>query len=152
MTIMIRRLTDWEAYDWTDMIAESMSEGYRHVGRLALDYEAGANRFDRAGEALFAAEIDGELAGAGGLSRIERAGLPAIGRVRRVYVMPRFRRFGVGSALMREVVALASLHYEELVLRTDNPAADALYASFGFRKAKDREDATHVLRLEGNKP
>ena len=48
--------------------AEARREGSRSLERLASEWEAGATRFDRAGEALLAAHGAGVLAGIGGLT------------------------------------------------------------------------------------
>ncbi len=43
--------------------AEALAEGYRFVERLAADWMSRALRFDREGEALLAAHVNGVLAG-----------------------------------------------------------------------------------------
>jgi hypothetical protein len=48
--------------------AEARAEGYRHLDRLADEWGSGAARFNREGEKLVAAVLDGELAGIGGLT------------------------------------------------------------------------------------
>jgi hypothetical protein len=47
---------------------EARTEGFRQVERLAIDWEACTTRFDRGGEALLAARVNGVLAGIGGLT------------------------------------------------------------------------------------
>src|ERR1700738_5619167 len=74
--------------------AEAFAEGFRQVERLAADWEAGRTRFDRDGEALFAARLNGVLVGIGGLT-IEPV-VPGALRMRRFYVWPAFRRLRVG--------------------------------------------------------
>src|SRR5271166_3364195 len=46
--------------------AEARAEGYLFVERLATEWLSGTARFDRAGEALLAARVNGVLAGIGG--------------------------------------------------------------------------------------
>ena len=48
--------------------AEALAEGFRQVERLAADWEARTTRFDRDGEALLAARLNGVLVGIGGLT------------------------------------------------------------------------------------
>ena len=67
---------------------EALAEGFRQVERLAADWEAGTTRFDRDGEALLAARLNGVLAGIGGLT-IEPV-VPGALRMRRFYVRPAF--------------------------------------------------------------
>jgi hypothetical protein len=47
---------------------QSEASGYRFLRRVADEWDSGANRFDRVGEALLAAEIGGRLVGVCGLS------------------------------------------------------------------------------------
>ncbi|MCZ8521058.1 MULTISPECIES: GNAT family N-acetyltransferase [Paenibacillus] len=132
--------------DIAGLLAESMEEGFRHVGRLAAEYESGTNRFDREGEALFFAYDGDQVVGVYGLNRAgEDAGA---GRVRRMYVLRASRRTGVGSALLQAVAAKAKGHFSRLELRTDSEAAAAWYEAWGFKVRKDREDVTHELTLD----
>jgi GNAT superfamily N-acetyltransferase len=84
---------------------EAQAEGYRMLDRLAADWESGALRFDRDGEALFAAYSGDALAGIGGLTC--EAELSGAYRMRRFYVRKAFRRAGVGRALAAASIALA---------------------------------------------
>ncbi len=84
--------------------AEARRKGYRFLERLSSEWEAGAVRFDRPGEALLAAYMTGVLAGIGGLTL--DPGLPDALRMRRFYVHPAFRRHGIGRGL---AVALLQL-------------------------------------------
>ena len=83
--------------------AEALAEGFLQVERLAADWEAGTTRFDRDGEALLAARLNGVLVGIGGLT-IEPVGPGAL-RMRRFYVRPVFRRIGVGRQLVTALLA-----------------------------------------------
>lgn len=79
------------------LAAHAAEEGVRHMALLADHWRAGTQRFDDPG-ALFAAYIDGELAGIGGVTPQSDLAEPAM-RMRRLYVAPAFRRQGVGQAL-----------------------------------------------------
>src|SRR6266404_9127756 len=86
-----------------ELRAEALAEGFRQVERLAADWEAGTTRFDRDGEALLAARLNGVLAGIGGLT-IEPV-VPGALRMRRFYVRPAFRHIGVGRQLATALLA-----------------------------------------------
>ena len=118
----------------------------RLVRRLVDEWRDGSNRFDRPGEALFGAWLDGPLVGVCGLNIDPYAGDDRVGRVRHLYVLSAFRRAGVGRALMAEVLAAARERFGTLRLSTTNPAAVRLYESLGFRPMPAR-DCTHVLPL-----
>jgi 8-oxo-dGTP pyrophosphatase MutT (NUDIX family) len=123
------------------MQAESQAEGYRSLERLGADWAANITRFDRAGEALFAAYSDGVLAGIGGLT-IDPT-VPDASRMRRFYVRAAYRRSGIGRAL-----ATALLDYSKSAGRlvTVNAATGStpFWESLGF--VADRRDGhTHIL-------
>ena len=83
--------------------AEALAEGFRQVERLAADWTSRTTRFDREGEALLAARVNGVLAGIGGLT-LEPIITGAV-RMRRFCVRPAFRRSGVGHELARALLA-----------------------------------------------
>lgn len=129
------------------LVEESTIEGFRHLKRLVSDYEAGTNRFDKDGEALFIATKNGDIIGVCGLNQDPLAGSKEVGRVRRLYVLPDARRFGIGRLLMEAVITEAKNYYRMLVLKTDNPVADLFYQSIGFSVKADSENDTHFVRL-----
>lgn len=130
-----------------DLVAESERFGFRFLRRLLDEWTAGVNRFDRPGEALFAASIDGRVVGVCGLNADPYGAGPRVGRVRRLYVLSAHRRGGVGRRLVAEVVAAARGTFDRLHLRTDNPEAARFYERLGFRPCANLEDCTHVLDL-----
>ncbi|WP_307205381.1 GNAT family N-acetyltransferase [Paenibacillus harenae] len=84
-----------------------------------------------------------------GLNQDPYANSNEVGRVRRLYVSSRVRRFGIGKMLMDSVIAEARKCYTMLVLKTDNPVADVFYHSIGFTVITDPKNETHYLRLNG---
>jgi GNAT superfamily N-acetyltransferase len=105
---------------------------------------SGTTHFDRDGEALFAARLNGELAGIGGLT-IEPV-VPGALRMRRFYVRPRFRRCGVGRKLATALLEQAGRTGR---LVTVNAAAGSIlfWEALGFEPDM-REGHTHVLNSE----
>ena len=77
--------------------AEARAEGDLFVERLFTEWMSHTNRFDREGEALLAAHMNGVLAGIGGIT-IEPVVRGAV-RMRRFYICPVFRRNRVGHRL-----------------------------------------------------
>ena len=69
---------------------EARAENHTMLDTLASEWESGKTRFERPGEALYAAYLDGDLAGIGGLT-LELT-IPGALRMRRFYVYRRFRR------------------------------------------------------------
>lgn len=124
--------------------AEALAEGFRQVERLAAEWVSRTTRFDREGEALFAARLNGVLAGIGGLT-IEPV-VPGAMRMRRFYVRTRFRRCGVGRQL---ATALLEQRGQTGGLITVNAAAASMqfWEALGFEPDM-REGHTHVLNPE----
>ena len=126
-----------------ELLVESEAAGMNLLRRLAAEWHDGRNRFDRPGEALFAARINGRLVGVCGLNVDPYIEDPAVGRVRHLYVLVAARRLGVARALMAETLAAGRGRFTALRLSTTNPAAARLYESLGFRPAP-AAGCTHV--------
>jgi GNAT superfamily N-acetyltransferase/2'-5' RNA ligase len=125
------------------LVAESEGAGLRLVRRLVDDWASGANRFDRPGEAFFVAVQDGRVIGVCGLNVDPYAGIARVGRVRHLYVLTAHRRRGVGRSLVQAVVEAAGDRFDELRLRTQDPAAARLYECLGFVACTDAAASTH---------
>ena len=120
--------------------AEALAEGHRFVERLAADWMSRAMRFDREGEALLAAHVNGVLAGIGGLT-IEPV-VPGAVRMRRFYVCPAFRRSGVGRQLATALLERVSAG--RLITVNAAPASFPFWESVGFTPVA-RDGHTHIL-------
>jgi ribosomal protein S18 acetylase RimI-like enzyme len=144
MLIRCERLHDLASPDVAALLSDSEQAGVRLVRRLVDEWADGTNRFDRPGEALFGAWVDGRLAGVCGLNVDPYAGDERVGRVRHLYVLTSSRRLGVGRELVACVLAAARGRFGRLRLSTTNPAAARLYEALGFRPVSER-DCTHVL-------
>jgi len=145
MPIQIEPVTT-PGHDLDPLVVEADAEGHLFMRRMRDDWGTCENRFDRLGELLLAARLDGRLVGIGGLNRDPYAQDPAIGRLRRLYVVGAARQLGVGALLVRHILAHAASHFSVVRLRTLSPAAAAFYARLGFQPT-DEPDATHNLNL-----
>jgi GNAT superfamily N-acetyltransferase len=150
MAALIEHLDDLTSQSLGDLVAESEQSGLRFVRRLVEEWATGANRFDRAGEALFGAWVDGRLVGVCGLNVDSHAGDERIGRLRHLYVLSAFRRHGIGRQLVARVIQAAQGRFDDVRLRTNNPAAARLYEMLGFHRCVGRDDCTHVARPAGD--
>ena len=133
----------------TELVAESEMAGFRFLRRLVDEWASGSNRFDRAGEALFAAILGPRVIGVCGLNVESYAGVPGVGRVRRLYVLSTFRQQGIGRRLVHAVLAAARGRFQVLRLRTESESAGRFYEALGFRACPGVTDCTHVLELKG---
>jgi len=129
-----------------DLLADSEAAGSRIVRRLVDEWADRTNRFDRPGEALFAASVGGRLVGVCGLNVDPYVGDSRVGRVRHLYVLTSFRGRGVGRQLVTRVIESACDRFDRLRLRTNNEAAARLYEALGFR-AYGESTFTHALEL-----
>jgi ribosomal protein S18 acetylase RimI-like enzyme len=147
MRALIERMSGAPTDRLAALLAESEQQGFRFVRRLVEEWESGANRFDRPGEALFVARVGNEVVGVCGLHVDPYADDPRIGRVRHLYVLVPHRRSGVGEQLVADVLEAARGRFERLHLRTTNAIAARLYERLGFRRIAAR-DHTHVLDVD----
>jgi GNAT superfamily N-acetyltransferase len=126
---------------------EARSEGFRFMERLCVEMESGENRFDKPGEALFGIYESEELLAVGGLNIDTYASDERVGRVRRVYVRPSRRMYGLGVLLLGTIVEHAKPNFDLLTLRTDSETASAFFYSLGFENEPPGNNYTHYLRL-----
>lgn len=135
--------------DISPILKQSKEEGFRFVERLADEYRDGTNTFNGVGEALYGVfNESGALVAIGGVNSDPFSNKPNIGRLRRFYVSKEFRRSGVGSLLLKNIINEAKNHYRILVLNTDTEGADTFYTSYGFTKSSRYPHSTHYLMLE----
>ena len=127
------------------MRAEAAAEGHHFLERLAAEWHTGANRFDREGEVLLGATLGHDLAAVAGLNRDPYTERARTGRLRHLYVMQAFRRRGVASALLRELLAHAEGRFDVVRVRT-TAQATRFYQAQGFTGVRD-DTATHILAL-----
>lgn len=148
MRALIERVSGAPTDRLAALLGESERQGFGFVRRLVQEWESGANRFDRPGEALFVARVGDDVVGVCGLNVDPYADDPKVGRVRHLYVLVPHRRRGVGEQLVADVLEAARGRFERLHLRTTNPTAARLYERLGFRRTFDARDRTHVLDVD----
>jgi GNAT superfamily N-acetyltransferase len=146
---VITRVTELSRARLALLLAESEAAGYRFVRRLIDEWEQGINCFSRPGEALFAAEIGGQIVGVCGLNVDPYLSDPCVGRVRNVYVLATCRGRGIGGQLVDQAIESARGHFHQLRLRGEQPGPARLYESLGFRPYSAIPNCTHILELGG---
>jgi GNAT superfamily N-acetyltransferase len=126
------------------LTAEATAQGFQFLTTLEQEWQSGANRFAAPGEGLFGGFDGPELIAIGGLNRDPFLDDPAVGRIRRVYVRAGSRRLGVGTQLVKRLLAEARPHFQSVRLRAVTPDAARLYETLHFRPIADLR-ATHIL-------
>lgn len=144
MALRIERATTALPAGFASLCEEAQAGGHSHLQRLAADWMAGAARFDRAGEALLAARVDGVLAGIAGMTHdpVESGAL----RLRRFYVALAFRRQGIGRVLAETLLTQREAAGRAVLLNAA-PGSVAFWASLGF-VAEPRDGHTHRLAVD----
>lgn len=125
--------------------AEARREGFRFLDRLASEWEAGTARFDRSGEVLLAASMGDVLAGVGGLT-LDPV-VPDALRMRRFYVHPAFRRYGVGRRLAVALLERPGTAGRRVTVNAGTAGAPAFWEALGFVPGRC-DGHTHVRRAQ----
>ena len=143
--IVIQKLTQLAIEEFQPLIDASTAEGYTFVQKLWDEYQSGENTFADSGAQLLGAYQDNQLIAVGGVHPDPYLGLSTFGRIRHVYVLPRYRRSGIGKRLVRALIANTSGCFTTFTLRTMTEHGDAFYKALGFSDAPRFADATHWL-------
>lgn len=120
------------------------AEGIGIIDTLIAEWASGENRFNRPGEVLFTARIDGHLAGTGGLTHDYN--FPDALRMRRFYVHPEFRRHRVARALAERAIAHARSHATWLTCHAGTESGVRFWQRMGFLPVP-LETHTHEFRF-----
>ncbi|AXY56577.1 N-acetyltransferase [Acinetobacter chinensis] len=112
-----------------ELAQQATKEGFNFVERLIEEFKSGKNRFDQHGEFLLFVYDDHKLIACGGLNQQwnENDVENRIGRVRRFYVLPEYRKHGVGKQLLQHLEQKARKDFSALCLNTEIKSAAHFY-------------------------
>jgi len=130
------------------LVKQSLRENFTFIERLEREYINGKNRFDQKGEILYGAFFNTELVAIGGLNRDPYSGDAEIGRVRHLYILPDYRKQGIGKKLVEKIIVEAKHHFRLLTLRTFNENAHHFYLAIGFQQTNEIKNVSHFLALK----
>ena len=118
-----------------DLVVASEKEGFHFIQKLVDEFQQGTNQFNRHGEFLLLAFDGQKLVACGGLNiqmsddeeTNQSNARHKIGRVRRFYVLPEYRRFGLARKLLQELEKRAKPNFSALCLFTGTKVAAQFY-------------------------
>ncbi len=150
---VLRPFDDIDGPGFAALAADAREEGHRFLDRMAADWQAGTNRFDRPGEMVIGAWVGDTLAGVLGRNIDPHSQDPTVGRLRHLYVRRDMRGRGIGAVLARHALADAAAHFRLIRVRmgADNPGAAAMYNALGFTRVTGDPFATHVLEFRAGR-
>lgn len=141
---MIIDINDLDEYDISTITQAANAERYDIVNRLVTDYDSGENKFDKEGEKLVGFLLDDKVVALCGLNIEPTNG--RYGRIRRLYVLPEYRNQGIGTQLVRYLIAYAGHNFKGVVVNIGKLSIDNFYKLMGFRSVIN-SSFTHILRL-----
>ena len=130
-------------FDISHMKYEAEKEGYNIVNHLITDYVSGINKFNKDGEKLVGFTRDDTLVALCGL--IEPTNI-VYGRIRRFYVLSRYRNQGIGTELVNHLIEYARHYFKGVVVNIGNLSVNYFYNSIGFTAVKSTS-YTHILQF-----
>lgn len=145
--IELTAVTRMDAVMLDGLLGSSRDEGYHFVQTLLDDYEAGEVTFSEDEAQLLGAYHNQKLIAIGGIHIDPYLDNPKIGRIRHVYVLPDFRRDGVGRLLVKGLLEHAQGYYSSVTLRTLTAHGDAFYRAIGFQNHPRFDQATHWIDI-----
>lgn len=133
MNIEIKEVNDLPI-EIHQLAQEAKREGFELVERLIDEYISGKNCFNLPGEFLLMAYEGEKLIACGGLNLQwnEQQVENRIGRVRRFYVRPEYRKHGVGKKLLQYLEKKAITNFSALCLHTSTTLAAHFYQKMNY--------------------
>ena len=141
----IQKIEELDTEEIRSLVELSLAEGFLFLDRLAQDWATGKNRFDGEQESLYKIQVEGQVIGIGGINRSPYTDDEKVGRIRRFYIHPEYRRQGIGASLITRIIADHGRHYQRITLRTDHANAAKFYESLGFTKSATSINDTHQM-------
>ena len=132
----------------SELSRTAAEEGFRPIRWLIEDWEDETNRFSLPGEALYEVRDGNRLVGICGLNRDPFSKREKIGRLRRLYVLPEFRRKGVGRQLVLKVIEDAVGQFEFIRLMTLDDRSAQFFEAVGFHAVEGEERVSHIIAVD----
>jgi len=149
MEIVVSRVDELPSDIKPEILEASIREDFSPIQWLIADWLDGKNQFSLPGESFYEARTQGRLIGVCGINQDPYAeSNTKAGRIRRLYVLPEFRRRGVGTKLIMRVVEDAHLHFPEINLRAYDKGSATFFEVVGFIRNDEDSNRTHWMAIE----
>lgn len=139
MNLQIQVVTKGLPEDFSDLLRAAENEGHGLLARLVREWSEGELRFDRPGERLLIARLDGTIVAVGGIT-VDPVDPYAL-RMRRFYVIPAARRRGVARNLITALLSTVPAN-QSVGVHVGIPTAFPFWESVGFARVPG-EKITH---------
>lgn len=149
MNIVIKEVQQQLPVEITGLATEAKRENLTLVKDLIDEYKNGKNCFKHPGEFLLLAYDQQKLIACGGLNLQwnEQQVEERIGRVRRFYVLPEYRKSGVGKQLLQYLEHKARDNFSALCLSTQAEVAVNFYQKMNYVAVKNHPNYNYFKYL-----
>jgi len=130
MTVTLVRTIDRLPTEFAALEADAKADGHAHLTRLSREFAQNPAVF----HAIFAAYIDGELAGIGALADEPTMTSHPTWRMRRLYVHRKFRRRKVAHAITTALLQEAARKVRAVTVHAGSDEAARFWEALGFRR------------------
>tara|TARA_Y100000589_G_scaffold269609_1_gene261657 strand:- start:40 stop:552 length:513 start_codon:yes stop_codon:yes gene_type:complete len=134
-----------------ELVSSSSREGHTFLKRMKAQYISGDNRFEALGEGVYAYLRDEQLVAICGVNKDPYLEDKNVGRLRHLYVLPTYRKKGLGRKLVEHIIKESRQHFKLLTLRTFEDQANKFCGALGFSTDTMVYSATHLYQLTPDK-
>ncbi len=127
----------------------AVKEGYTFLDRLVSHWESGKHGFGHPGERLIGAYDGTTLIGLGCLTQDPQSDDQRAGLIRHFYVLPQYRRQGVGREIVEEMTKTAAENFDSVRTNTNSPGAARFLRILGF-ELSDTDPSAYRLTFNQN--
>ena len=145
MTVFLTRVSHQLPVSFDVLRNDAEASGYRHMSRFAAEFNGTPAMF----HAIFAAYVEGNLAGLGAITDEPQPTSAPAWRMRRLYVHRQFRRRGAARAIALALIQEAASKVRMLTVNAGNDDAAGFWEQIGFFgvNGKGWTHETHDLNI-----
>jgi GNAT superfamily N-acetyltransferase len=142
MTVSLARVSHRLPVAFDALRDDAEADGHRHMGRLAAELDGTQPMF----HAVFAAYVEGNLAGIGAITDEPEPTSTPTWRMRRLYVHRQFRRRGAARYITTALIQEAASKVRMVTTNAGNDQAARFWEQIGFHQISGK-GWTHERRI-----